>query len=138
LRMRVAEVSLGDYVLNGGEAAALVIIEAIVRLVPGVVGNQASLVDESHNDGLLEAPSYTKPEQWRGKVVPQVLLSGNHAAISRWRREQSLRRTAQMRSDLIKALRQSELSDFDLTVLRSCGWTVDDDQFTWRDGSVAD
>jgi len=100
-RMRVRVVSLGDYVLNGGEVAALAIIEAVARLVPGVVGNPESLVEESHEDGLLEYPSYTKPHEWRGLEVPPVLLTGNHAAIAAWRRDQQVARTRQVRPDLL-------------------------------------
>lgn len=102
-RARVLEVSLGDYVLNGGEVAAMAMIEAIGRLVPGVVGNPASLVEESHEDGLLEHPSYTKPATWRGLDVPEVLRGGNHAAIAAWRREQALERTRRVRPDLLPA-----------------------------------
>ena len=100
-RGRVRLVSLGDYVLNGGEVAAMAVIEAVSRLVPGVVGNPDSLVEESHEDGLLEYPSYTKPAVWRGHEVPPVLLSGNHGAIAAWRREQSLERTRTTRPDLL-------------------------------------
>ena len=106
-RVRVVEVSLGDYVLNGGEVAALAMIEAVVRLVPGVVGNPASLTEESHavggdTEGLLEYPVYTKPPQWRDLDVPAVLLGGDHGAIARWRREQAVRRTAERRPELIR------------------------------------
>ncbi|WES65215.1 tRNA (guanosine(37)-N1)-methyltransferase TrmD [Microbacter sp. GSS18] len=101
-RGRVRLISLGDYVLNGGEVAAMAVIEATSRLVPGVVGNPDSLVEESHEDGLLEYPSYTKPAVWRGLEVPSVLLSGNHGAIERWRREQSLERTRRHRPDLLE------------------------------------
>ena len=94
-------ISLGDYVLNGGEVAAMAMIEAIGRLIPGVVGNPASLVEESHEDGLLEYPSYTKPAVWRGRDVPPVLLSGNHGAIAAWRREQKISRTRERRPDLL-------------------------------------
>ena len=94
-------VSLGDYVLNGGEVAATAMIEAVGRLVPGVVGNPESLVEESHEDGLLEYPSYTKPASWRGHDVPPVLLSGNHGAIAAWRREQQIERTRARRPDLL-------------------------------------
>lgn len=97
---RVLELSLGDYVLNGGEVAVTAMIEAIGRLVPGVIGNPESLAEESHEDGLLEYPSYTKPAEWRGLAVPPVLLSGNHAAIAAWRREQQLERTRANRPDL--------------------------------------
>ena len=94
-------ISLGDYVLNGGEVAAMAMIEASARLVPGMVGNPDSLVEESHEDGLLEYPSYTKPAEWRGLAVPDVLLSGHHAQIAAWRREQSLERTRRIRPDLL-------------------------------------
>ncbi len=99
-RAEVLEVSIGDYVLNGGEVAALAITEAVVRLLPGFMGNPASLAEESHEDGLLEYPVYTKPASWRGHDVPAVLLSGDHGAIARWRHEQSVRRTAERRPDL--------------------------------------
>ena len=101
-RGRVRLVSLGDYVLNGGEVASLAMIEAIGRLLPGVVGNPESLIEESHESGLLEYPSYTKPSVWRGREVPPVLLSGNHAAVAAWRREQSLERTRRVRPDLLQ------------------------------------
>ena len=100
----VREISLGDYVLNGGEVAALAIAEAVIRLVPGFMGNPASLVEESHEDGLLEYPVYTKPASWRGREVPPVLLSGDHAAIAAWRHDQAVRRTADRRPDLLSAL----------------------------------
>ena len=99
---RVREISLGDYVLNGGEVAVMAMIEAIGRLVPGVVGNPESLVEESHEDGLLEYPSYTKPAVWRGREVPPVLLSGNHKAIADWRHEQQVERTERVRPDLLE------------------------------------
>ncbi|MGL3150816.1 tRNA (guanosine(37)-N1)-methyltransferase TrmD [Microbacterium sp. A82] len=94
-------VSLGDYVLNGGEVAAMAMIEAVGRLIPGVVGNPESLVEESHEDGLLEYASYTKPSLWRDRAVPEILLSGNHGAIAKWRREQQLERTRLRRPDLL-------------------------------------
>jgi len=100
-RARVKLVSLGDYVLNGGEVAVMAMIEAIGRLIPGVVGNPQSLVEESHEDGLLEYPSYTKPAEWRGHRVPDILLSGNHGAIDRWRHEQQVERTKRVRPDLL-------------------------------------
>ncbi|WP_167139169.1 tRNA (guanosine(37)-N1)-methyltransferase TrmD [Diaminobutyricimonas sp. TR449] len=100
-RGRVRLVSLGDYVLNGGEVAVMAMIEAIGRLIPGVVGNPESLTEESHEDGLLEYPSYTKPASWRGLEVPPVLLSGNHGAIAAWRREQQVERTRRVRPDLL-------------------------------------
>jgi len=95
------QLSLGDFVLNGGEVAALAIIEAVGRLVPGMVGNPESLVQESHGAGLLEYPQYTRPREFRGHAVPDVLLSGNHAAIARFRREQALRRTRARRPELL-------------------------------------
>lgn len=100
---RVRLVSLGDYVLNGGEVAVLAMIEAVARLIPGVIGNPESLVEESHESGLLEYPSYTQPASWNGLEVPPVLLSGNHAEIARWRREQQLERTRLVRPDLFEA-----------------------------------
>jgi tRNA (guanine37-N1)-methyltransferase len=96
----VREISIGDYVLNGGEVATLAILEAVVRLLPGFMGNAESLVEESHEDGLLEYPVYTKPATWRGREVPAVLLSGDHAAIAAWRRAESVRRTVARRPDL--------------------------------------
>jgi tRNA (guanine37-N1)-methyltransferase len=117
-RMPVDEVSVGDYVLAGGEAAALVMIEAVARLRPGVLGNACSAGDDSFGGdagtsmrGLLEGPVYTRPRAWRGREVPEVLLSGNHAAISRWRRDEALRRTAAHRPDLVGALRDLDRRD---------------------------
>jgi tRNA (guanine37-N1)-methyltransferase len=101
--MRVEEVSIGDYVLPGGESAAIVMIEAVLRLVAGVLGNPVSHREDSHSpvlDGLLEGPSYTRPPSWRGLDVPDVLLSGDHARIAAWRREVSLQRTRDRRPDL--------------------------------------
>jgi tRNA (guanine37-N1)-methyltransferase len=103
-RMAVDEISLGDYVLAGGEAAVLVIVEAVARLLPGVLGNACSAVDDSFGagpDGLLEAPAYTKPASWRGLDVPPVLLSGHHGEVARWRAERSRERTRQRRPDLL-------------------------------------
>ena len=99
--MRVEEVSIGDYVLPGGESAAVVMIEAVMRLLPDVLGNPASAQEDSHSDGLLEEPSYTRPAVWRGLEVPGVLLSGDHAKVAAWRREQSLERTRERRPDLL-------------------------------------
>ncbi len=99
--MVVDEVSLGDYVLAGGEVAVLVMVEAVARLLPGVLGNELSHQDDSFQDGLLEGPSYTRPVVWEGLEVPEVLRSGDHAAIGRWRREQSLARTAERRPELL-------------------------------------
>ncbi len=119
----VSEVSIGDYVLNGGEVAALVVVEAVGRLLPGVVGNPESLVEESHGAaGLLEYPVYTKPPAWEGYEVPEVLLSGHHAKIARWRRDRALERTAARRPDLIEALGADALDAHDREVLRAAGW----------------
>jgi tRNA (guanine37-N1)-methyltransferase len=114
--MRVDEVSLGDYVLAGGEAAVLVIVEAVARLLPGVLGNEQSHQQDSHSDGLLEGPSYTRPPVFEGLEVPAVLLSGDHAAIERWRRDESLRRTAERRPDLL-ARAEPGLSPRDRAIL---------------------
>ena len=96
------EISIGDYVLSGGELAAMVMVDAVVRLFPGVVGSEDSLMDESHTSGLLEYPQYTRPAEFRGWSVPEVLLSGNHAQIAKWRREQALVRTSKRRPDLLE------------------------------------
>ncbi|WP_028245056.1 tRNA (guanosine(37)-N1)-methyltransferase TrmD [Pseudoclavibacter soli] len=100
-RWRAGEISIGDYVLNGGEVAVLVVVEAVARLIPGVIGNPQSLDEESHNRGLLEHPSYTKPASWRGLDVPEVLTQGNHRAIAEWQQVASLERTQRMRPDLL-------------------------------------
>jgi len=120
-RMVVDEVSLGDYVLAGGEVAVLVMVEAIGRLLPGVLGNVASHEQDSFSDGLLEGPAYTRPEVWRGRPVPDVLLSGHHAAIARWRRDSSLRRTAARRPELLSAV---TLDKADHEVLVEAGFPV--------------
>ena len=123
----VSEYSIGDYVLNGGEVAALVLVEAVVRLLPGFVGNPESLVEESHGAaGLLEYPVYTKPPVWAELEVPEVLLSGHHGRIARWRRDQALVRTASRRPDLVSALDVAGLDAHDLEVLAEHGWTVVD------------
>jgi tRNA (guanine37-N1)-methyltransferase len=128
-RLPVDEVSIGDYVLAGGEAAALVMLEAVGRLLPGVLGNASSAPDDSFGGdadpggsmrGLLEGPVYTRPRAWREREVPEVLLSGNHAAIARWRRDAALRRTAAHRADLIAALR--DLDRHDKQVLAEAGY----------------
>ena len=123
-RMPVTEVSLGDYVLFGGEVAVLVILEAVVRLLPGVLGNADSLVEESHVDGLLEAPGYTKPPVWRELPVPEILRSGDHGRIARWRRDQALLRTAARRPDLLAALPPDALDKHDRAVLAEGGFQI--------------
>jgi tRNA (guanine37-N1)-methyltransferase len=117
-RYRVEEVSLGDYVLIGGEVAVLVMAEAVVRLIPGVLGNRRSHEEDSFQDGLLEGPSYTKPRVWRDREVPAVLLSGDHAKVDRWRRDQALLRTAAVRPELVEALEHDgRLDGHDRSVL---------------------
>jgi len=124
----VHELSIGDYVLAGGEPAVLVMIEAICRLLPGVLGNAESAPDDSFGGGvgpmhgLVEGPSYTRPQVWRGREVPGILLSGNHAAIARWRRDQALSRTATTRPDLAARLPESTLSAHDRKVLSDAGF----------------
>ena len=110
------EISIGDYLLSGGEPAAMVIIDSIIRLLPGAIGSEMSLVEESHVGGLLEYPQYTRPPEFRGWKVPDVLLSGNHKEISDWRRKQSVLRTARRRPDL---LGKAELTDTDLNLVKS-------------------
>ncbi|MGA5302926.1 tRNA (guanosine(37)-N1)-methyltransferase TrmD [Nucisporomicrobium flavum] len=123
-RMPVREVSLGDYVLFGGEVAVIVILEAVTRLLPGVLGNADSLTEESHAAGLLEAPVYTKPASWRGLDVPEVLRSGDHGRIARWRREQSLLRTASRRPDLFEAYPAEKLDKKDRAALEEGGFRI--------------
>ncbi|MER7115961.1 tRNA (guanosine(37)-N1)-methyltransferase TrmD [Saccharomonospora azurea] len=116
-RMPVDEVSLGDFVLVGGEVAVLAMVEAVARLLPGVLGNPVSAEQDSFSDGLLEGPSYTRPEVWRDLAVPSVLRSGNHALIDRWRRDQSLARTFHRRPDLLGRLPDGSLDKHDREVL---------------------
>ena len=120
----VRPVSLGDYVLNGGEVAVLAMVEAIGRLLPGVVGNPESLVEESHSDGLLEYPVYTKPSVWRDREVPPVLLSGNHGRIAQWRRHEQYRRTAERRPDLLEAFDAGNLPRADRAELQNLGYEI--------------
>ena len=129
-RMPVDELSIGDYVLSGGEPAVLVMIDAITRLLPGVLGNAGSAADDSFGGGagpmagLLEGPAYTRPRVWRGREVPPVLLSGDHAAIARWRRDEALRRTAAFRPDLVARLAAGTLDNRDREVLLDAGFPV--------------
>ena len=123
----VDEVSLGDYVLAGGEVAVLVMVEAVARLLPGVLGNPDSLAEESHTDGLLEYPVFTKPQTWRGIEVPEILRSGDHGRIARWRRDEALRRTAAVRPDLVQALDPVALDRADLATLAAAGWAPGED-----------
>lgn len=129
VRMPVDEVGIGDYVLAGGEVAVLVIIEAVGRLLPGVLGNADSVSDDSFAPGIMEAllegPVYTKPSLWRDRIVPEVLLSGNHGAIARWRRDQALRRTVANRPELAARLVPETLDDHDRRVLHDAGFPVD-------------
>ena len=119
------ELSVGDVVLSGGEVAALVVLEAVTRLVPGVLGNAASSADESFADGLLEYPQYTRPADFRGWAVPAVLRSGDHGAVAAWRRAQSLLRTATMRPDLLESqVAAGSLTDDDVRSLASHGYDV--------------
>jgi tRNA (guanine37-N1)-methyltransferase len=120
-RVVVDEISIGDYVLVGGEVAVLVMVEAIARLQPGVLGNPASAQQDSFSDGLLEGPCYTRPEVWRGRAVPAVLRSGNHAAIARWHRDRALERTAARRPDLLAALDPEALDGADRALLDRLG-----------------
>jgi len=105
--LRPREISVGDYVLSGGEAAAMAVVDAVVRLLPGAVGDEESIETESFSEGLLEYPQYTRPREYRGLAVPEVLLSGDHARIARWRREQALERTRQRRPDLYQRLQST-------------------------------
>lgn len=105
--MNAREISIGDFVLSGGEAAAMVLVDAVVRLIPGALGDETSAHDESFSHGMLEYPQYTRPREFRGLTVPEVLLSGNHAAIAAWRLEQSQARTLERRPDLLN--RESEV-----------------------------
>ncbi|XTR52724.1 tRNA (guanine(37)-N(1))-methyltransferase [Pseudarthrobacter sp. So.54] len=128
----VRPMSLGDYVLNGGEVAVLAMVEAIGRLLPGVVGNPESLVEESHSDGLLEYPVYTKPSSWRDRDVPAVLLSGNHGKIAQWRRHEQYRRTAERRPDLLAGFDAGKLPRADRTAFADLGYAVVDGRLALR------
>jgi len=112
------ELSIGDYVLTGGELAAMVVLDAVARLVPGVIDAE-SITEESHGDGLLEYPHYTRPANWEDREVPPILLSGHHGQVAHWRRQQRLRRTLERRPDL---LAHADLTPADREYLRSLGW----------------
>ena len=116
-------ISIGDYVLTGGELPALVIVDAVTRLLPGVLGDPEAPLQDSHATGLLEHPHYTRPPEFRGWTIPDVLLSGNHAEIARWRRQESLRRTLELRPDLLK---KTDLSQADLAFLETLGRSPSD------------
>ncbi|MFD4905938.1 tRNA (guanosine(37)-N1)-methyltransferase TrmD [Kitasatospora purpeofusca] len=139
-RMPVVEASIGDYVLAGGEVAVLVMVEAIARLLPGVLGNAESHRDDSFAPGamadLLEGPVYTKPAEWRGRTVPEILLSGNHGRIARWRREQAFARTLANRADLVARWRNADFDKKDREALSLLGLAWDEDLGRFR--SVAD
>ena len=118
-RLVTDEISIGDYVLTGGELPALILIDAVTRLLPGALGDPTGAQDDSHASGLLEYPHYTRPPEFRGERVPDILLSGDHAKIEKWRREQSLLRTLQRRPDLLE---KAELTEKDLRFLKSVGY----------------
>ncbi|MFC9771203.1 MULTISPECIES: tRNA (guanosine(37)-N1)-methyltransferase TrmD [unclassified Pseudarthrobacter] len=132
----VRPVSLGDYVLNGGEVAVLAMVEAVGRLLPGVVGNPESLVEESHSDGLLEYPVYTKPAVWRDREVPAILLSGNHGKIAQWRRHEQFRRTSERRPDLLEAFDAGKLPRADRSALQELGYDIVDGRPVRRPGKT--
>ncbi|WP_045732880.1 tRNA (guanosine(37)-N1)-methyltransferase TrmD [Pseudarthrobacter chlorophenolicus] len=132
----VRPVSLGDYVLNGGEVAVLAMVEAVGRLLPGVVGNPESLVEESHSDGLLEYPVYTKPAVWRDREVPAILLSGNHGKIAQWRRHEQFRRTSERRPDLLEVFDAGKLPKADRLALQELGYDIVDGRPVRRQGTA--
>ncbi|MFD5320855.1 tRNA (guanosine(37)-N1)-methyltransferase TrmD [Streptomyces sp. NPDC127098] len=135
-RLDVREVSIGDYVLAGGEAPVLVMVEAVARLLPGVLGNAESHRDDSFAPGamaaLLEGPVYTKPPEWRGRGVPEVLVSGHHGRIARWRRDEALRRTTLNRPELIEGCEPEAFDKHDRETLAGLGWRQDADGRFWR------
>ncbi|MFH8587581.1 tRNA (guanosine(37)-N1)-methyltransferase TrmD [Streptomyces celluloflavus] len=130
-RLDVREVSIGDYVLAGGEAPVLVMVEAVARLLPGVLGNAASHQDDSFAPGamadLLEGPVYTKPPEWRGRGIPEILLSGHHGKIARWRRDEAFRRTDRNRPDLIERADPAAFDKHDRAILAALGWSLGED-----------
>ncbi|ARF57635.1 tRNA (guanosine(37)-N1)-methyltransferase TrmD [Streptomyces gilvosporeus] len=141
-RLDVREVSIGDYVLAGGEAPVLVMVEAIARLLPGVLGNAASHQDDSFAPGamadLLEGPVYTKPPEWRGRTIPDVLLSGHHGKIARWRRDEAFRRTDANRPDLIERADPAAFDKKDRDILAALGWTQGTDGRFGRTGEAVE
>ncbi|MBC9711658.1 tRNA (guanosine(37)-N1)-methyltransferase TrmD [Streptomyces sp. TRM66268-LWL] len=141
-RMPVYEVSIGDYVLAGGEAAVLVITEAVARLLPGVLGNAESHRDDSFAPGamanLLEGPVYTKPPEWRGRGIPDVLLSGHHGKIARWRRDEALRRTTANRPDLIERCDPAVFDKKDREMLSILGWEPEPGGRFWRNSQAVE
>lgn len=126
------EISIGDYVLSGGELAACVLVDSVARLLPGAVGDADSTESDSIHSGVLDCPHYTRPEEWKGRRVPEVLLSGHHAAIKRWRRKESLRKTALKRPDLLDGL---ELKKEDIKLLTEVGREEKIDVSRWIGGS---
>ncbi|GHF12048.1 MULTISPECIES: tRNA (guanosine(37)-N1)-methyltransferase TrmD [Streptomyces] len=141
-RVDVREVSIGDYVLAGGEAPVLVMVEAVARLLPGVLGNAESHRDDSFAPGamadLLEGPVYTKPPEWRGRGIPEVLVSGHHGKIARWRRDEALRRTAANRPDLIERADPAAFDKKDREMLSILGWAPGDDGRFGRPGQAVE
>ncbi len=120
-RLATDEISIGDYVLTGGEIPAMVIVDAVARLIPGVLGDPSAPAHDSHASGLLEGPHYTRPAEFRGWTVPEILLSGNHAQVATWRRRESLRRTFERRPELLSRV---DLSEEDREFLKSLGWNA--------------
>ena len=121
------EISIGDFVLTGGEIPAMILVDAVSRLIPGVVGSMENVTEDSISSGLLQHPLYTRPFEYRDMAVPEILRSGHHAEIERWRRQESLKRTLQNRPDLLRSARQSnQLSKEDLQYLQSLGYEPDD------------
>ena len=136
-RWATDEISLGDYVLGGGEVATLVMVEAVARLLPGVVDNEDSITDDSFQAGLLEGRVYTRPAEFEGREVPQVLRGGDHAKIARWRRDEAIRRTHSVRPELIAALEVSALDKHDLALLEVLGWRPEGGRLAHDPGAVA-
>ena len=130
-RLVTDEISIGDYVLTGGEMPALILIDAVSRLLPGVLGNPEGAADDSHSSGMLEYPHYTRPPEFRGETVPDILLSGDHAKIAKWRREQSLLRTVSQRPDLIQT---DQISPEDLKFIQEHGFSIERSELNKHQG----